>query len=184
MPLLTSPRRLIQSKMATVTQSNHETIEGFYRNSEKLRRYILSRINNEDDAEDLMQDIILRMLEYKSDIYSESADSLAFAIASHVVNDFLRHKYVRTAVHSQIAVMQTGVTNETENTIVGRDMERLVRRHIKAMPPQRRLIYILRMHEGKTTKEIAESLNISTRTAENHYYIGIRQMRKCVSAAI
>ena len=170
--------------MANLNQSNHEAIELFYRHSEKLQRYLRSRVNDEDDAEDLMQDVFLRLLEYKGEIVAESVGNLAFAIASHVVNDYLRHHYVKSAVHSQLTVSQSGVTNETENTIIGRDMQRLERLQLTAMPRQRRLIYMMRIHQGKTTKEIAESLNISPRTAENHFYIGIRQMRDCFSAAI
>ncbi len=170
--------------MATSKQSNHEAIELFYKHSEKLHRYIRSRINNEDDADDLMQDVVLRLLEYKGEIVAETAGNLAFAIASHVINDYLRHQYVKTSVHSQLTVSQTGVTNETENAIMGRDMQRLEKKQLDAMPRQRKLIYIMRIHQGKNTKEIAESLNISPRTAENHFYIGIRQMRQCFSAAI
>ena len=170
--------------MATLTQPNHEAIELFYRHSEKLRRYLYSRINNSDDADDLMQDVFLRLLEYKGEIVAETAGNLAFAIASHAVNDYLRHQYVKISVHSQLSLTQTGVTHETENAIMGRDMQRLERRQLRTMPRQRRLIYVMRIHQGKTTKEIAESLNISPRTAENHFYIGIRQMRDCFSAAI
>ncbi len=170
--------------MANSTTTNHEAIELFYKHSEKLHRYVRSRINNEDDAEDLMQDVFLRLLEYSGNIIAESADKLAFSIASHAINDYLRHQYVKTSVHSHLSTVQTGVTNETENSIVGRDMQRLERRLLTLMPPQRRQIYIMRIHQGKNTKEIAQSLQISSRTAENHFYIGIRQMRACFSAAI
>lgn len=170
--------------MANSKHSNYAAIESFYQHCEKLHRYVRSRINNEDDAEDLMQDVFLRLLEYQGEIIAESAGSLAFSIASHAVNDYLRHQYVKNSVHSQLLITQTGISNETENTIVGRDMQRLERKHLNAMPSQRRLIYIMRIHQGKTTKEIAESLKISPRTAENHFYIGIRQMRECFSTAI
>ena len=170
--------------MANLNQSNHEAIELFYKHSEKLQRYVRSRINSEEDAEDLVQDVFLRLLEYPGEIVAQSAGNLAFSIASHVVNDYLRHQYVKTSVHSNISATQTGISNETENAVVGRDMQRFERRHLNAMPAQRRLIYIMRIHQGKTTKEIADALHISPRTAENHFYIGIRQMRQSFSAAI
>lgn len=170
--------------MANSKHSNHAVVELFNKQSEKLQRYVRSRISNEDDADDLMQDVFLRLLEYKGEIIAESAGSLAFSIASHAVNDYLRHQYVKTSVHSQLSVTQTGITNDTENIIVGRDMQRLERKQLNVMPRQRRLIYIMRIHQGKNTKEIAELLKISPRTAENHFYIGIRQMRECFSAAI
>lgn len=170
--------------MANSNTTNHEAIEIFYKHSDKLHRYVRSRINNADDADDLMQDVFLRLLEYPGEIMAGSAGNLAFSIASHAINDYLRHQYVKTSVHSQLSVTQTGVTNETENTIVGRDMQRLETRQLNSMPRQRKLIYIMRVHQGKNTKEIAEALKISPRTAENHFYIGIRQMRAFFSEAI
>lgn len=170
--------------MAKTNQSHHAAVTLFYQHRNQLHRFIQSRINNSEDATDLVQDVFLRMLEYSGEIVAETAKGLAFAIASNVINDYLRHLYVKTAANTQISSAQSCITNETEESIVGRDLESLERKNLDRMPPQRRLIYTLRIHEGKTTKEIADTLNISTRTAENHFYIGIREMRACFKAAI
>ncbi|MBD5275875.1 MAG: sigma-70 family RNA polymerase sigma factor [Bacteroides sp.] len=170
--------------MATTPNPNHAAIEDYYRHSDKLRRYVGSRINNEDDAADLVQEVFLRLLEYSGRIVTATVANLAFTIASRVINDYLRHHYVKTSAHHEISNIQVNTSNDTEETVIGRDMARLERHQLEAMPPQRRLIYIMRIHQGKSTKEISKSLNISPRTAENHFYIGIRQMRACFSAAI
>lgn len=169
--------------MAT-NQSNNVAVACFYKYREKILRFLQSRINRNEDAEDLAQDVFLRLLEYPQEILPETASRLAFAIAGHVLNDYLRHQYVKSSVHSQLSLSQTGITDETSEAIVGRDMQRLEKKRLESMPPQRRLIYMLRIHEGKSTKEIAEALQISPRTAENHFYIGIRQMRDCFLRAM
>ncbi len=170
--------------MATSDSTHNTTVEIFYNHRESLHRFIRSRVSNADDAEDILQDVFLRLLEYPGEILSEKAKSLAFAIACNAVNDYLRHIYVKTAAHSAISTTQSELTNDTENEIIGRDMAALERRSLESMPTQRRLIYMLRIHEGKSTKEIADELNISPRTAENHFYIGIREMRARFAAAI
>lgn len=174
--------------MATINlyqTSNHEAVgEAFCLFKDQLHRHIKARINNSDDAEDLVQEIFLRLLEHKGLLLKEGVKGLAYAIANNVVNDYLRHHYVKTSVHASIYESVSELTNETEDAVIGRDLERLERESLESMPRQRRLIYMLRVHEGKTTKEIAQQLSISTRTAENHYYIGIREMRACFSAAI
>lgn len=131
-----------------------------------------------------MQDVFLRLLEYPREILPETSRNLAYSIAGHVVNDYLRRQYVRTSVHSQLSVSMTGMTDETREEVIGRDMKRLEKSRLESMPTQRRLIYIMRIHDGKSTREIADMLNISPRTAENHFYIGIRQMRECFLTAI
>lgn len=174
--------------MATIDlyqTSNHEAVGeafGLYRDS--LYRHIKSRINDADDAEDLVQEVFLRLLGHKGLLLVEGVKGLAYAIANNVVNDYLRHHYVKTAVHASIYESGSELSNETEETVIGRDLARLEASQLEAMPKQRRLIYMMRIHEGKSTKEIAELLSISTRTAENHFYIGIREMRACFSEAI
>lgn len=164
--------------------SNREVVgEAFSLFRETLYRYIKLRVNNADDAEDLVQEVFLRLLEHKG-LLLEGVKGLAYVIASNAVNDYLRHHYVKTTVHASLYESGSELSNETEETVIGRDLARLERHQLESMPRQRRLIYIMRIHEGKCTKEIADQLNISTRTAENHFYIGIREMRACFSEAI
>ena len=165
--------------------SNHEAVADIYTLCyDQLYRYVKSRVNDADDAYDLVQEVFLRLLEHTGLLLKEGVKGLAYAIAGNVVNDYLRHHYVRTSVHASIYESGCELTNETEDEVIGRDLERLEKESLEAMPRQRKLIYMMRVHEGKTTKEIAEQLNISTRTAENHFYIGIREMRACFSHAI
>ena len=165
--------------------SNHEAVgKAFSLFREPLYRYIKSRVNDADDAEDLVQEVFLRLLEHKGLLLLDGVKGLAYAIASNAVNDYLRHHYVKTSVHATIYESGNELSNETEDTVIGNDLARLEKESLETMPRQRRLIYIMRIHEGKSTKEIAEQLNISTRTAENHFYIGIREMRACFSEAI
>lgn len=170
--------------MAKDFQSNSRFIERFYSCRSQLLRYVSRRINSSDDSEDIVQEIYLRLLEYPDAIQEEKIYSLAFSMVAHMVADYLRRKYVRSRVHANM--METAVmsTDETEQTVIGRDLERLEKRSLEQMPLQRRLIYAMRMHEEKTSGEIARELGISVRTAENHYYVGIRQMRTCFLQAI
>ncbi len=170
--------------MATSTKTNHKTIELLYRHNALLRNFIQTRVANDEDAADLVQEVMVRLLEYKEEIVPETAKALAYAIASNAVNDYLRRKYLRQASEEDIAALSTGECNVTEEDIISRDLKRLERRRLAAMPPQRRMVYMMRLHEEKTTKEVADFMNLSTRTVENHFYIGIRQMRACFAAAI
>ena len=69
-------------------------------------------------------------------------------------------------------------TNETEEKIIGDDLMTMERTRLAAMPEQRRLIYTLNRFENKTSPEIANELNLSCRTVENHLFLGRREMRE------
>lgn len=170
--------------MATNLQNNHDFVKQFYYCRARVLNYVLKRVNSSEDADDIVQEVFLRLLEYPGEIRPDSIQSLAFSMASHIVVDYLRRKYVRTNAQEHITESMAGVTDETEETIIGHDLENLERRRLTAMPRQRRLVYIMRMHEDKSSGEVAEALGISIRTAENHFYTGIRQMRQYFMQAI
>lgn len=165
--------------MAPLISSNHSVIENFYQHRGKLLHFIKSRLNNSEDAEDMMQDVFLRLLQYPKEIIPAGINQLAFSIAGHLINDYLRHLYVKSIAHSNVASLMDFIINDVEEEVVGNDLKRLEETRLSTMPPQRRLVYTLRVHEGRSSKEVAEMLRISPRTAENHFYIGIRQMRQC-----
>ncbi len=165
--------------MAPLIPSNHSVIENFYQHCGKLLHFIKSRLNNSDDAEDMMQEVFVRLLQYPKEIVPAGINQLAFSIAVNLVNDYLRHLYVKSLAHCNLTFFMDYIINETEEEVVGKDLKRLEETRLSTMPPQRRLVYTLRIHEGRSSKEVAEMLRISPRTAENHFYIGIRQMREC-----
>ena len=69
-------------------------------------------------------------------------------------------------------------TNETEEKVIGDDLLAMERVRLQAMPEQRKLVYILNRFENKTSPEIADELNLSCRTVENHLFLGRREMRE------
>ena len=62
---------------------------------DRVAGYINYRINDEEAARDLTQEVFLRMLEYSQLIYEEAMENFIFTIARNKVNDYLRHYYVR-----------------------------------------------------------------------------------------
>lgn len=46
------------------------------------------------------------------------------------------------------------------------------------MPEQMREVFLLSRFSGKTSAEIAEQLNLSVRTVENHIYRGMKYLRE------
>ncbi len=168
----------------TTTNLNQLISEAYLAHHDKLVGYIAKKVNDREDAEDLAQDAFVRLLNYSAEIREENIRSLLYIVAINLVNDYLRHLYVKNDVHSNIMNSAEWWDEETEHTVVGRDLASLEKRKLDSMPCQRRMIYIMRVHEGKNSQEVADRLGISKRTAENHYYLGITQMREYFKARV
>ncbi|MCM1295899.1 MAG: RNA polymerase sigma factor [Muribaculaceae bacterium] len=151
---------------------------------DKLVGYISKKVNDRSDAEDLAQDAFVRLLNYPTEIRKENIRELLFTVASNLVNDYLRHLYVKNDVHAHLANTADWMDENTEQKVVANDLANLENKKLSSMPGQRRIIYIMRMHEGKTSQEVADKLGISKRTAENHFHLGITQMREYFRACV
>lgn len=146
--------------------------------------YITYRITHRYEAEDLAQDVFVRLLDYKQMLRPDTVKYFLFTIARNIVIDYLRRYYKKQEIDSYLYDMTATSTNETEEQIIGNDLMSIERRRLAAMPEQRRLVYSLNRFEGKTSPEIATEMNLSCRTVENHLFIGRREMRdffrKCI----
>lgn len=139
--------------------------------------YITYRITHRYEAEDLAQDVFIRLMDYKQMLRPDTVKYFLFTIARNIVIDYLRRYYKKQEIDSYLYDMTATSTNETEEQIIGNDLMSMERCRLAAMPEQRRLVYSLNRYDGKTSPEIATELNLSCRTVENHLFIGRREMR-------
>ncbi len=146
--------------------------------------YIYHRIGCLQDAEDLSQDVFLRLLDYEQIICKETLTSFIFTIARNILFSYLRHHQKAQEVSSYIYESSVAYTNNTEEQIIADDLRRCEMRRISQLPPQRRKIYIMSRFECKSAADISVELNISQRTVENHLFIGRKDVRGYMSMCI
>ncbi len=151
----------------------------------KVRAYILYKTNDEELSHDLAQDIFIRLLEYERMLCVETIESMIFTITRNIVIDYARRQYRRQEISEQI---MREIENESpynvEHDVMNRDIIEHAQRRLALMPRQRRTIYIMKYFEDKSAKEISEMLNLSTRTVENHLFIGNKEMRSYIKNCI
>lgn len=146
--------------------------------------YISYRITHRYEAEDLAQDVFIRLLDYKQMLRPDTVKYFLFTIARNILIDYLRRYYKKQEIDSYMYDMTATCSNETEEQIIGNDLMSIEQHRLAAMPEQRRLVYSLNRFEGKSSPEIAVELNLSRRTVENHLFIGRREMREFLRKCI
>lgn len=171
--------------MKTTTQSSDNIITDSYEEyHQSILRFITYRITHRCEAEDLTQDVFVRLLDYKPMLRPETVKYFLYTIARNIVTDYLRRYYKKQEVDSYLYDVTVTSSNETEETIVANDLLSIEQNKLSTLPTQRKLIYSLSRFEEKSTSEIAEQLSLSKRTVENHLSMGRREMRtffkKCI----
>lgn len=146
--------------------------------------YIYYKIGHKEDAEDLSQDVFLRLAEYEKMLCKDTIKYLIFTIARNLVYDFLRRHYRTQEMTSYMYECAVTHTDDMESRIIANDLLDYEKHRLASLPVRRRTIYALHRYEGKTTLEISRELHLSHRTVENHLFISRKEMREYMRPCI
>lgn len=149
-----------------------------------ILNYITFRITHRCEAEDLTQDVFMRLLDYKQMLRPDTVKYFLFTIARNIVTDYLRRYYKKQEVDSYIYDTMASFTNETEEQILANDLYRTEQWILGFFPDQRRTVYALNRYEDKSAEEIAGALNLNRRTVECHLFLARRDMRRYMKKCI
>lgn len=146
--------------------------------------YIYNKVNNKEEAEDLSQDVFVRLMDYKRMLRPDTVKFFIYTISRNLVNDYLRRYYKKQEITSYMYDRVEVSHNEVESCVVADDLLACEKRRIELLPSQRRKIYVMNRFEDKSVTDISEELNISRRTVENHLFISRKEVREYLKQCI
>lgn len=158
------------------------TAFGDYR--QQLLRYVCYRINNQDDAEDLVQDTFVRLLECGRMLREDTIKSFIFTIANNLITDYLRRFYKKQDICSYMMESADVMSPSADSNTVVCDLERLEKTKVAMLPLQRKKIYYMNRFMDMSADDISKRLCISKRTVENHLLIGRKEIREYIKQCI
>lgn len=160
---------------------SHSLIADAYRDhSTELVRFFVKYVQDIPTAEDLTQDVFVRLVEWNHKLNPETIRHLIFKIARNLLCDHLRRIYVKREYECHIAESNLLYDTTMESTIIAADIFRMECRIIAGLSPCRKKAYVLSRFAGWTSKEIAGFMGKSQRTAENNIFISRRQVREAL----
>jgi RNA polymerase sigma factor (sigma-70 family) len=157
------PNRSLAAKSAAL-----EALSARYRPA--LLGYFRRRVSDAAEAEDLAQEVFLRMLHRGSVSSIEDARGYLFETASSVLIDRGRRLKVRhRSEHESFnPALHGGVDFTGERVYSGQEALRRASAALQELPDRTRTIFVLRRLEGMKYPEIARLLGISVSAVEKH----------------
>ena len=146
--------------------------------------FITYRINNRCDAEDLAQDVFIRLMEYKQILCEATVKHFIYTISRNIVTDYLRRYYKAKEISCYLYDEAPSCTNETEEIVLTNDISSLEKKKLATFPRQRKQIYYLTRFKGLSSVEIAACLNVGKRTVECHLFMARKEMRTYLQQCI
>ena len=142
----------------------------YNRYGSKIHRFALNYLKSEYDAEELVQDVFLKLWDKRNFLDSSgNIKSYIYKVAVNSIYDFIRHKNIEQAFH-EFSMGKTEESDDTWEEVVYNDMLAQIEQLMKQMPEQRRKIFKMSKEYGLSNAEIAKSLSLSKRTVENQLY--------------
>lgn len=138
-----------------------------------LRGFFAKRVYEQDDVEDLVQDVFLRLMQRASGRPIERVEQYIFQTAANVLRDRGRRRATRRQESHEPydeAVHESSSDTEfsPERVLMGREAVIQVFAALEGLPERTRDIFVLRALEQHKYCEIANMLRISTRATEKH----------------
>ena len=139
----------------------------------RIFNYVCAMTRDEVLAEDITQELFLRLWEYRTQIDEErNFQAWVFTVARNLVYREGRRMLLNSAFID--VVQQEGPRRggecTTDNMVNLSFTSEYIAELIEQMPPARKRIYILSKQEGLSVKEIARRLNLSEKTIETQLY--------------
>jgi len=163
--------------LQTDNQSSFEVIfKIFY---QPLCRYAYSFLADKEEAEEVVQSTFIQVWEKRSSIEVQTSfRSYLYRMVRNACLNVLKHKKVKQA-HVQHELATAHATQESvHETLSSNELELKVGEVMMELPEQCRIIFQMSRFEGLKYAEIAEQLQISTKTVENQIGKALKIMRE------
>ena len=137
----------------------------------QVYQFVYGYLKDKLEAEDVTQNIFQKIWEKRSMIdLKQSFSGFLFTIAYRSVIDHVR----KEASKKQWERLRNVENDESSSHLTADSLlnnhqfESLYQKALSALTPKRKEIFVLSRHEGLSNKEIADKLDISVKTVENH----------------
>ena len=138
-------------------------------------------LNDETEAEDVVQDIFMQVWEKRDTLNAElSFSGYIHTLAHNRISNIFRQYGVHARYAQYVLANEQDLTNETEDLIIDNDYADLLNEIIDNLSHRQREVFRLSRIEGMKYKEIAEKLQVSVPAIQQHASIASKKIKEAL----
>jgi len=142
--------------------------------SDTLKRFILQRVGNEQAAEDILQDVFMKIHAGIAGLSDERRlQGWVYQITRNAIVDFYRKPQPAQDLPEDLVA----INGDDDDSDVERKLALSLRGMVEQLPEEYRQAMILTAFEGLTQKEVADRLGLSLSGAKSRVQRGREKLR-------
>lgn len=155
---------------------NHKTFETVYKKySDGLYNYLYYTFGNQTEAEDITQNVFLKLWERCNTVSSENIKSYLYTLGRNEFLNIKKHEKVKIVFQKQITL---NVNIESpEFNLEKKEFEQKLEQAISNLKEGDRQVFLMSRIDKKKYLEIAEELNLSVKTIEKRMHNALVYLR-------
>ena len=154
-----------------------KTFEDIYNTHAKdLRRFLFFKTQNIDKAEDILQDVFVKLWNNCDNVDYDKVKSYMYSVANNMFLNDVKHQKV---VRNYNNLYKKEETNESpEFIMLEKEFMDKIETTIANLSEKQREVFLMNRIEKKKYKEISEKLEISVKAVEKRMHQALVIMRK------
>ena len=158
--------------------TKHTLITNYYiAHRDELLAYAVSRLGDSCLAEDIVQNVFLRLLTSDKVISAVTLPALVFAMTRNQVYDYFRHHTAVEQYEHYIKGVWSELTTD-ESILSAREVMEQLERGLARVPENCREIYRLHIYDGMKVGEISRELGEGYKSVEHRLGAARKAMRQ------
>ena len=145
---------------------------------DELLAFASSRLGDSRLAEDIVQDVFLRILLCSNPIMEATLPALAYTIARHLVNDYYRRHTCRTDYAHQLKAHAPSEEDSAESVLSIREITEFLERGLLRVPEKCRELYRMHIYDGMQVSDISQQTGENYKSVEYRLGIARKEIRK------
>ena len=158
--------------------TDHTLITNYYiTHRDELLAFVRSRLGDSCEAEDIVQNVFLRLLTSDKLISEITLPALVFTMTRHQIYDYYRH---HTAVEQYEYYIKDVCSEQTtgESILSVHEIMEQMERGLARLPENCRDIYRLHIYDGMKVSEISQQLGEGYKSVEHRLGSARKAMRQ------
>ena len=142
----------------------------------QLRSYVYYRSGNQSIANDIVQDVFLKLWEKDFQFKENKIKNLLYKMTNNAFIDYCRKNKRST---ESINSLELGFTNnEPEVRYEYQEFKNKYEKALAGLPEKQRVVFLMSRVENLKYKEIAERLNVSQKAIEKRMSFALKMLKQ------